>query len=131
MSARTARRIRDVFDAALERDGGARRGFIEQECVGEERVKSEVLSLLAALEEGGGNGDALEASAAWGLDLNPDGNAPEGGLSSPGSADANIVGVEIGGFRLVRLVGSGGMGSVYEAIQDNPRRTVALKVLRP
>src|SRR5262249_48122191 len=27
--------------------------------------------------------------------------------------------------------GEGGMGTVYEAEQDNPRRTVALKVIRP
>ena len=30
-----------------------------------------------------------------------------------------------------RLLGEGGMGTVYEAEQDNPRRTVALKVIRP
>lgn len=36
----------------------------------------------------------------------------------------------IGNYRIVRLIGEGGMGSVYEAEQDNPRRTVALKVIR-
>jgi len=29
------------------------------------------------------------------------------------------------------LIGEGGMGTVYEAEQDNPRRTVALKIVRP
>src|SRR5262245_31006916 len=37
----------------------------------------------------------------------------------------------VGRYRLLRLVGEGGMGVVYEAEQDSPRRAVALKVVRP
>jgi eukaryotic-like serine/threonine-protein kinase len=36
----------------------------------------------------------------------------------------------IGDFRLVRTLGEGGMGIVYEAEQQHPRRPVALKVIR-
>lgn len=36
----------------------------------------------------------------------------------------------IGHYNITRLIGAGGMGAVYEAQQDNPRRTVALKVMR-
>jgi serine/threonine protein kinase len=36
----------------------------------------------------------------------------------------------IGRYRILRKVGEGGMGRVYEAEQDNPRRIVALKVIR-
>jgi WD40 repeat protein/predicted Ser/Thr protein kinase len=39
--------------------------------------------------------------------------------------------VYIGRYRILRRHGEGGMGTVYEAEQDNPRRTVALKVIRP
>jgi tetratricopeptide (TPR) repeat protein/predicted Ser/Thr protein kinase len=37
---------------------------------------------------------------------------------------------KIGRYRILRLLGEGGMGSVFEAEQDQPRRTVALKVIR-
>lgn len=36
---------------------------------------------------------------------------------------------QIGGYRIVRHVATGGMGSVYEAQQDSPRRRVALKLI--
>jgi eukaryotic-like serine/threonine-protein kinase len=37
----------------------------------------------------------------------------------------------LGKYRAVRLLGVGGMGEVYEAEQETPRRRVALKVIRP
>ena len=40
-------------------------------------------------------------------------------------------GTTIGSYRIVRLIGDGGMGAVYEAEQDFPRRTVALKLIKP
>lgn len=38
---------------------------------------------------------------------------------------------EIGHYKILRRIGEGGMGTVYEAEQERPRRTVALKVIRP
>ena len=47
----------------------------------------------------------------------------------PRAADAPPA--QVAGYRVVRFIGRGGMGAVYEAEQDNPRRLVALKVIRP
>ena len=36
----------------------------------------------------------------------------------------------IGQYRIKRAIASGGMGTVYEALQEKPRRTVAVKLMR-
>src|SRR5215475_13497510 len=48
--------------------------------------------------------------------------------SQASSATSRMV---IGRYRILRLVGEGGMGVVYEAEQDPLRRTVALKIIKP
>ncbi len=37
----------------------------------------------------------------------------------------------VGAYRIIKKLGDGGMGVVYEAQQDNPARRVALKLIRP
>ena len=51
---------------------------------------------------------------------------------SPAFAGAtNPIPAVIGHYRIIRLLGEGGMGAVYEAEQETPRRTIALKIIKP
>jgi WD40 repeat protein len=53
------------------------------------------------------------------------------GLPAPRAAQDAILGDSLGGVRIVRLIAEGGMGRVYEGLQERPRRTVAVKTIRP
>src|SRR6188508_2176442 len=50
-----------------------------------------------------------------------------GGASARSAAPMPIA---VGSYRIVGKLGQGGMGTVFEAEQQNPRRRVALKVMR-
>lgn len=50
--------------------------------------------------------------------------------SQPVPDRSPFIGRQIGPYRIVRVIGAGGMGQVYEAIQESPNRSVALKLLR-
>lgn len=51
-----------------------------------------------------------------------------GGSDGSGAAPSSMP-ATIGAYRIVRVIGEGGMGLVYEAEQPNPRRRVAIKVI--
>ena len=48
----------------------------------------------------------------------------------PSADDEPATPRRIGPFTVRRRIASGGMGTVYEALQEHPRRTVALKVMK-
>ncbi len=54
---------------------------------------------------------------------------PPGAAATPAAGGPPLP-PRLGRYRILRLLGEGGMGTVYEAEQDNPRRPVALKVIR-
>jgi tetratricopeptide (TPR) repeat protein len=75
---------------------------------------------VAAMMADASREDSVLAQPAWELLGLPAGDDPMYRLPAT-----------IGAYRIIRIIGDGGMGVVYEAEQDEPRRTVALKVIKP
>ncbi|MCZ6835862.1 MAG: serine/threonine-protein kinase, partial [Planctomycetota bacterium] len=69
--------------------------------------------------------DAIKASPA---ERQPAPNLPDRPTLIKDAADP--LPDRIGKYRIKRIIASGGMGTVYEAVQDQPRRHVALKVMK-
>jgi len=107
-----------IFREALREPADKREDFVRLRA-GDDEVAREVLDLLDEDRLSRGALDEPALGAPLELErIQPDDRAqplPE----------------RIGRYRIVRCIGRGGMGVVYEAEQDSPRRTVALKVINP
>lgn len=57
--------------------------------------------------------------------------AEDFGFGRAAPAGDPLLGADVGGVRLVRFIGEGGMGRVYEGWQERPARRVAVKFVRP
>jgi len=110
--AETFRRVRELFEQVVDLPAAERATVLDRECDGDPTLRGDVEELLACDEERTDLASLLERGAE---------------LFVPPSEVG--VGARIGAFELQRVLGSGGMGTVYEAEQDRPRRKVALKVL--
>jgi serine/threonine protein kinase/WD40 repeat protein len=113
--------VRELFLEVLPLDAERREEVLAVRCAGNERLGEEVRSLLRASESGGDAVAFIETSAVPG--------GLSGILADIGAEQAELP-AAIGAYRVVRLLGEGGMGTVYEARQRSPDRRVALKVLR-
>ena len=110
------RRIEELFSTAVERPPAERGAYLTQVCGGDEELRREVLELLAH-------------ETADGFLQDPIKHATLAVASEP--AD-EMVGERIGPYRLMRVIGRGGMGTVYEAVRDDEEfeQRVALKLIR-
>ena len=108
-------RVDSILADALGRPAGERRAFIDEACADDPAVHAEVRSHLSHMEK---TSDFLETPAAVPL------------VESDGDAEEELdIPEQIGQYRILRTLGKGGMGAVYLAEQDQPRRDVALKVM--
>ncbi len=122
--------VRRLFDEAMDLPGPLRAEFVRRGAGGDVELELDVLSLVEAADRSadGFERDAVEALAgSGGGGAAGDSGGGERARDEPGVLPGEPV--WIGGYRVVRTLGSGGMATVFEAEQEQPRRTVALKVM--
>ncbi|MEO8878834.1 MAG: serine/threonine-protein kinase [Gemmatimonadaceae bacterium] len=104
------RQLRALFDAVMDRPEGERREFLDQATGWDATLRREVDALISASEH---TDVSLE-------------------MFDFGSTVAPEAGQRLGAYEVVRLVGTGGMGAVYEATRadDQYRKRVAIKIVQ-
>lgn len=110
-------RVVELFEAACDLEPKARLVFLDSECGDDLGLRREVEALLE-------QDDRIEDTsllARVGQEISQEAADVTGSGAAPPS--------QLGPFRILDRLGVGGMGVVYRAEQENPRRTVALKVV--
>ncbi|MFH1749127.1 MAG: serine/threonine-protein kinase [Planctomycetota bacterium] len=109
------KRAEEIFHAAVSLSTEAREALLEHECTHDHELHAFVQQLL--YHDSTGMGDFMRQSPVTPID----------------EYDAHVaptLPTHIGRYEIVRVIGEGGMGIVYEARQEHPHRTVALKAIR-
>ena len=103
--------VESLFHAALKLNAGERARFLSDACVSDSALREEVESLISAHEENVGFIDSPATTVLTDFHGEP------------------LVGREFGHYKIVSLVGRGGMGEVFLAEDSKLDRKVALKLL--
>src|SRR5215469_13524600 len=107
------KRVQDVFLEALELAPEERAAFLEAACADDEEMRREVESLL--IHDGASDRHIAEALAGTAQSLF------ESKTIKPGT--------KVNDYEIIKLIGAGGMGEVYQARDMRLSRNVAIKVL--
>ncbi len=111
-------RISEIFAQAMDMPTDQRTQFLETECGGDQALLDEVSDLLQRDEKPA----AVDKPV---IDQNVTHK-----LLTDSFSDAITKPKEIGPYKIIDVLGVGGMGTVYRAEQQYPSRTVALKVVQ-
>ena len=115
MDATRLKQIQDLFLEVVELPEAERDAFLQSACHGDDALRSEVVSML---QEDAAGGSLLDGDLAQ---IARDLPTEDPGLHQPR---------EFGPYRLIRLLGEGGMGVVYLAERADLGSLVAIKILR-
>ena len=111
-------RLKTLFNEALERSWPERRAYVIEACGEDLSLRNELFSLME-LSEAGSPITEMISSEIERLAIS---------LAPRPLASGDLI---LERFEIVRPLGSGGMGDVYEAHDRELQQTVALKMIRP
>ncbi len=128
MTPQQYQRVKQLFAESAGLPAGAQGRWLDQHCGDDPQVRQALEGMLA--HEGTPHG--LLGSGAQGLGERVASALEAANVrarrSSPGSA---LRPLRVGRYTILETLGEGGMGVVYLAEQQQPRRQVALKLIRP
>jgi len=121
-------RLAPLLGQALDLPPEERGPFLDRMCGGDPALRSEIEDLLRADSQAGAGGFLGTPVSLPPLAPGP-GHDTVVDAAGDGPRAERLAGTVIGAYRVVREIGRGGMGVVYEAEQSRPHRRVALKVI--
>jgi len=105
-------RLEELYDAVAELPPTERARFLDEQCQGDEELRRELTAMLR--------------DAASGFT-----NAVENTAAVVAEAPDSWTGTRVGPYRIVRQIGQGGMGAVYEGVREDAfRMRVAIKLVK-